>query len=463
MRENEYVAALDLGSTRIRLMAARKNDQGMLSVITAKEVNSEGSIRRGVVYNINDTTKKVRETSYAFKRDLRPELGKIYVGVGGQSVHSRIHTVRKEVSGEIVSQEIIDSLREECKAYVPESWEVLAISSPEYRIDGKVEAKPVGVVCQVIEADYRLILGRPTLMSNLNKAIKDRILIDIAGYIVAPLATAEAVLTQSEKDKGCALVELGGGVTYVSVYKGNILRYLVTIPLGGEIITKDLSEANLSYEEAASLKHGEQIEDKEYDGKKFETILQSRCEEIVDNVIEQLNQSGYARQLEKGIAVTGGSSNLFELRDMLEKKTGIEVRQATTKKTLIHTACDWASDPAFSAIIGMLSLAEENCAKERREPTPPASTPQPEPAKPADTDLFGQPIHTREKEKRKEKERKLKEREEKIRDPKPPRDPLGLGKRFKKYLEGTSEILFGEHEEDTEEDSQEEDKNTENR
>lgn len=459
MKNSDYVAALDLGTSKIIAMAARKNEQGMISVLCADKTKPDGCIKRGAVYNINDTVVKARSALFALNRKLGDQVGRIYVGIGGQSVHSQVHTIKRAMSGEIVTKETIDSLYEECKGYKPDGWEVLAIVSPEFYIDGKAEAKPIGVACQMIEASYRLILGRPTLLSNLNKSIKERILVDIAGYIIVPLATAEAELTQSEKEKGCALVEFGAGVTYVSVYKNNILHYLVTIPLGGNVITKDLCDMNLTAEEAEILKVGGDIQNENLDFKKFEAILQARCQEIADNVVEQLHQSGYAGQLGAGIVVTGGGSNLIDLRDMLNEKTSMAVRQAATKKTLVNNMSEWADDPACSTIIGMLSIAEENCAKSKRSEPAPANryeTTRREPPKTPDTDLFDKDEDLkREAEARrleleqKEKERKEREKQERERQRKEKTSSLFGG--WRKRIEKVSDTLFGDEQDEKQE------------
>ncbi|MDL2241859.1 cell division protein FtsA, partial [Bacteroidales bacterium OttesenSCG-928-L03] len=265
MEQTKYIAAIDPGTSTIRAMVAHKNEGSVLSILAAEEVDSGNCIRRGYVYNINETSTKIASLITRLNRKLTDPVAKVYLGIGGQSVHSMPYSVKENISGESVTQDILDYLMLECQSYQPENLEVLDIVSPEYLIDGRLEPKPLGVIGHTIEARFQLILGRPSLKSNLEKCIPEGGKYSVAGYFITPLATAEAVLTDEEKLLGCALVEFGAGVTYVSVYKNGSLQLLSTIPLGGDVITKDIQTMNLLEADAERLKVGGGLEDREVD------------------------------------------------------------------------------------------------------------------------------------------------------------------------------------------------------
>ena len=131
---------------------------------------------------------------------------------------------------------------------------VLDVVSPSYFLDDKPESNPVGVPCSRIEARYKLIVGRPSLKLNIVNSISEQAKIEIAGILVSPLALGDVVLSDNEKDLGCALIGFGAGVTTISVYKGGKLASLSVVPFGGNLITKDITNLRVVESEAERLK-----------------------------------------------------------------------------------------------------------------------------------------------------------------------------------------------------------------
>jgi len=364
MKQEELVVGLDLGSSKLIAMAARKNEHGVLSILDAQKMKTENCIRRGCVHNIEDTTNKVKRLLTEFNKEGQA-FDKIYVGINGQSLHSHLHIVTREKGEEIVTQKLLDLLLEECRLFSPEKegLDILDIVSlPEYILDGQVEKNPVGVRCSKIEARFQLIRGKLALKNDLKEIIEKEANMPIAGYFISPLATAEAVLTEEQKKLGCALVELGGGVTTVSVYTNGFLRYLITIPLGGDVITKDLQNMNVLEEEAETLKKDGYLDGLELDSEKIELIISTRSEEIIENVIEQIKESGYFNELNEGIFITGGSASLNDLSEFLKEKTKLPVLLVSAKRSLVNQASDLSGDPANSTVIGLLALGKGDCA-----------------------------------------------------------------------------------------------------
>lgn len=386
MRQSEFIAAIDLGTSKMSIMVGKKNDQGVISIIASEQDESGVCIRRGCIYNVEKTTSKINNLMKLINRKVNPKVEKVYVGLGGQSLKLIEHSVIRKLNQDtMITQSLIASLSEECKSYEPEFAEILDIASPEYYLDGRYEQNPVGIQCSGIEARFKILVGRPSLKRTLSKSIEEKAGIKVAGYIIAPLATAEAVLSDREKDLGCALIEFGAGITYVLVYKNKILKYLVTIPLGGDVITKDLCELNVTEKEAELLKikfgsalsetnATEQAEtanlaesllaSKKMDLDKLNNIIEARVDEILANVIHQIELSGFSKSLGAGIIMTGGSAGMKNLSKSLMQKTGYEVRTAAAKRALVNQAAETALKYENSQIIGMLALGTENCADE---------------------------------------------------------------------------------------------------
>lgn len=388
MKQSEFIAAIDLGSSKMIAMVGKKNEQGILSIIASEQEESGTCIRRGCVYNVDDAANKIKNLLTKLNSKVTPQIEKIYIGLGGQSVRTEICKISKDIPNTIINEELIQSLYDECKSRQPEFSEILDIVSPEFFIDGRQEENPIGISCSNIEVHFKLILGRPSLKRTLN-SVAEKAGIEIAGYIISPMATASAILSDTEKELGCALIEFGAGVTYVSIYKSKLLKYLVTIPLGSHAITKDLCDLNILEKEAEELKvnFGSAIIEldnnsraktaklaeglygtREIELNKLDNIIESRMDEILANVIEQINLSGLGQSLGSGIIITGGAASIKNMTESVKNKSGYQVRLGAAKKTLVNQAAELSQQYGNAQIIGLLSLGKENCAQEVIEP-----------------------------------------------------------------------------------------------
>lgn len=392
MAYTDFIAAIDLGTSHMVGIVGTKDASGALSII-AHEVEDSGScIRRGCVYNVDDTAMKVSrlikklENKLNGKRDDKEgscEIRKVYVGVGGQSVRSIDLSVSKVLGAEgVVTEAIIESLYQECERYKPDLAQVLDVVSPSYYLDGKPEANPVGVSCGRIEARYKLIIGRPSLELNVMRCIAEQAKVEVAGILISPLVLADVVLSEEEKELGCALVDFGAGVTSVSVYKGRKLESLSVIPLGAHLITRDIKTLNVVEAEAERLKvtYGSAKNDRNDDRSisvnpadgmglrelklaDLNNVIVARMNEILANVHRQIELSGVKDKLGAGVVITGGAAGLKDLADVMHEKLKLEVRPALVRKgVLVGGDQSVAHNPEYAVAIGLLARGTENCA-----------------------------------------------------------------------------------------------------
>lgn len=161
------------------------------------------------------------------------------MGIGGQSVRSIRHTETKQLTEETkISQALIDAIMESNREITLMDQEILAVEPQEYKLgNNQLTTEPVGIQTDRIEGNFLNIIARNSLKSNIRQCFRQTGY-EVAEYLLSPLATANAVLTGSEKRSGCALVDFGADTTTVSVYKNNLLRHLAVIPLGSSNITK---------------------------------------------------------------------------------------------------------------------------------------------------------------------------------------------------------------------------------
>lgn len=394
MAYTDFIAAIDLGTSHMVGIVGTKDASGALSII-AHEVEDSGiCIRRGCVYNVMETAMQVNrlikklENKLNSKRDDKQgiyKIRKVYVGLGGQSIRSIDHKVSKVLGTEgVVTEEIINSLYQDCKAYQPELTQVLDVVSPSYYLDDKPELNPVGVSCRRIDARYKLIVGRPSLRLNVIHSVEEQTGVKIAGILISPLALADVVLSVNEKDLGCALVDFGAGVTSVSVYKGGQLVSLSVIPLGGHLITKDITTLNVVEAEAERLKvtYGSAKNDKNDDKQisvnladgmglreikltELNNVVVARMNEILANVHKQIEDTGMMDKLGAGVVITGGAAALKDLVDVMREKLKLEVRYYSSVRKGLVAGGDLsvAMNPGYAVAIGLLARGSENCAE----------------------------------------------------------------------------------------------------
>ena len=376
----QFIVAMDLGTSKSIAIVIRKNSSGKLSVLKTETIPSKEAIRRGRVYHSDDTFDIISELIWKLNNNSEAmRIEKIYVGIGGQSLHTQLFIAKKIIEDRIVTQQLLDTIEKEANAYEPGFDKNFGVFSREYYADGQLVTNPKGTLASVIEARFQLVVGNPCLKRNLENVFSKVKDISVANYFISPLATAEAVLTPEEKKSGCALIELGDGVTYVSVYKDKGLKYMAAIPLGGLAITKDIRSLNVSEEEAKVLKnkYGNAFSSSNDSGtvpanetqdlsrkvelKNLNWIIECRVNEIVENISEQIKMSGYSQMLDAGIIITGGGALLQNLPQYIQNQTGKEVRLASAKVWIDEAETQLS--PTDSCVVGLAILGKENCAK----------------------------------------------------------------------------------------------------
>jgi cell division protein ftsA len=346
----------------------------------AKE-DSSSFIRKGIIYNLDKTAQSLTSIINKLEGDLKNSIAKVYVGIGGQSLRTVRNVVSRDLNEEtIISQELVDAICDENLEIPLVDMDILDVAPQEYKIGNNLQADPVGVAGSHIEGRFLNIVARASIKKNLERCF-EQAKIEIADLLISPLVTANAVLSESERRSGCALIDFGADTTTISVYKNNILRFLTVLPLGGNSITRDITSMQMEEEEAERLKITfgnvmyEEEESEEAatcqleDGSRtvelqaLNNIIEARAEEIITNVWNQIQLSGYDDKLLSGIIITGGAANLKNLDTMLRKRSKIEkIRTARSIRNTIQTDSDLIKkDGTQNTLFGLLFEGKENC------------------------------------------------------------------------------------------------------
>lgn len=375
MEQSGFIVGIDLGTSKIVGVLGRKNEQGVISILASESIPSDSSVRYGVIYNIDEVAGKIKKLINLLENKVGKKIGKAYVSIAGKSLRAVEHVETKFMDGTTpITFAVLDGMEQQAKLNKPDFYTNYSVLAPEYYLDGKYEEDPIEKFASTIEGHYRLVIGRPNIKANLIKSISEKAKIEIAGFIVGPVAASALLLDEEDRQKGCALVDFGAGTSTLSIYKGGLLRYMAVIPFGGRTITKDIQELGFVYDSAETYKkrYGKLGKDKnkpvtdiapDVDLRELNKVIQLRQDEIILNVLNQIKESGYADQLEAGIIMTGGASQMEGLADYLAEKAQMPVKKAVAKRVYINNAAELLQNPAYTQVLSLLIFANENCEK----------------------------------------------------------------------------------------------------
>ena len=383
--EDKVIVAIELGSSKISGVAGQIMTDGSLKVLAYAGVPSSSCIRHGAVYNLDKTANAIAEVVERLNSILSTNIEKVYVGYNAKGLKSIISKVEHQFEEEtVVSQEVIDDMFQQCSEIDYEGYVNLFQESQEYVVDNKrgTETDPIGVACRSLGGSYLNILLKKQVADYIAQCFMMAQVEIVDGY-VAPMAEADAILTDDDRQQGCVLVDYGADTTTVSVYKNGMLRYLRVIPLGSALITRDLSAIlKIEPEQAEQIKCtyglcnliGSQdasetimINDSKVLLKDIGDIIEARNEEIIRNVCAQIKASGYGEVLYAGIVLTGGGSQLRQL-DQVFVKLMPSMRRP---RVVTEPACgvtwiepSWKrGDGSQLALLSVMAKGDENCCE----------------------------------------------------------------------------------------------------
>lgn len=401
MATTDFIVAIELGSSRMSGIAGRKLPDGSIQILATASENASGCIRKGVIYNLDKTTQSLTSIIKRLESALKASIGKVYIGMGGQSLRTIRNTEVRHMDSETkISQELIDSLKDSNRSVPIVGYEILGVAPQEYKVGNDLIADPVGIQTDHIEARFLNLIARRNVKENIVKCC-DLVPIEIADDaedLIAPLALADAVLTESEKRSGCVLVDFGADTTTVQVYKNKLLRHLAVIPLGGSNITRDISSQQIEEEDAEALKvrfaqaYTEPQTDEDENrlcllengtsipALLLEDIVEARLNEILDNVSHQIALSGYENKLLAGAVITGGGINLKNMEEAFVRRTKTDKLRVARDTQVSLKGMDIPHDGTACTLIALLAAGRENCCLQMSQQARPEPV-RPEPVK----------------------------------------------------------------------------------
>ena len=373
----DCIVGLDIGTTKISIMIGRKNQYGKIDILAQGKAVSIG-VSRGIVANIDQTVASIKEAVQEAETISGIKIQEVFVGIAGQHIKSLQHRgqiVRDNIEIEI-TREDIDKLKSNMfKLITIPGEEVIHVFPQEYTVDGEDGIQdPKGMAGVKLEANFHIITAQVGAVKNIMRCVEKAGLTP-KDLVLEPLASAVATLDEDEKREGVALVDIGGGTTDVAIFLDNIIRHTAVIPFGGNVITKDIKAGLQILEKQAELlkvKFGSAMytedqenvmvsipglrgrEPKEIAVKNLSEIIGARMKEIIDLVYHEIKVSGYENKLMTGIVLTGGGSQLRNLKQLVAFITGKETRIGYPNEHLGSESKDIVISPMYSTGVGLV-------------------------------------------------------------------------------------------------------------
>jgi cell division protein FtsA len=377
---NPVIVGLDIGTTKIAVIAGRKNEFGKLEILGFGRANSVG-VSHGQVQNIEETIKSINQAlqnCYASNPSLQ-QIKEVYVGIAGhhiRSLQTRGDLVRHNTDEEITYAEIQQLIDNQYKTYIPAGDEIIDVVPQEFTVDNYQNVlNPVGYGGVKVGANFHIITGDRNAIRNINRAVTKSTL-NTADLVLQPLASASAVMCDTDFEAGVAIVDIGGGTTDIAIFCDGVLRHTAVIPFGGENITNDIKlglGVLRSQAEAMKVQFGSALPDetmanayitipglrgmpaKEISVRNLSRIIEARIKEIMDFVCYHIKQIGMdARQLNGGIILTGGGAQLKHLIQLTEYSTGINARIGLPNENLAANHPKELANPMYATCIGLI-------------------------------------------------------------------------------------------------------------
>ena len=390
MKENMISIGLDIGTTKIVAMIGQTNEYNKMKILGVGKSISLG-VHRGVVNNITQTIQSIQQAVSEAEELSGIKVDGVTVGIAGQHIRSLQHSdyITRNNSEQVIDETDIEKLINQVhKLVMLPGEEIIHVLPQEFKVDGQAEIKePIGMYGGRLEANFHVVVGQVSSIRNIGRCIKSAGL-DLDGITLEPLASANAVLSNEEKEAGVALIDIGGGTTDLAIFKDGIIRHTAVIPFGGNVITEDIKEGCSIIEKQAELLKvkfgsawpGENKENeivsipglrgrdpKEISLKNLSKIINARTVEIIEQVYLEIKNYGHEEQKKKliaGIVLTGGGSQLKHLKQLVEFVTGMDTRVGYPNEHLAGDTDKNVTSPLYATAVGLvmdgLSKIEKN-------------------------------------------------------------------------------------------------------
>ncbi len=392
MKKPTQISAIDIGSSKITTIIASVGEEDQkVRVVGVASVPSRG-IRKSQIVDIEEAIEAVTESVEAAERMAGFSISQALVSISGihiNSLNSKGLVAVQNPDAEIIADDVARVVEAAKAVPLDSTREILHVIPRYFIVDNQEGIKdPVGMSGVRLEVDAHIITGSSTNIKNLVKVVSE-IGVDTRALVFAGLASAEAVLTETEKELGVILVDLGGGTSSVCIYADGSLSHSAVIPVGARNITNDIAIGlRVSLDTAEKIKRILAQEDKTpakaldpknprakkkrdeidlyklgiKDGPRkisrkavMDGIVKPRLNEILDLIKAEVKKSGLGNQTPAGIVFTGGGALTYNLQESARRYLGLQARIAVPKK--LTGLIDEINTPEYATATGLILYA----------------------------------------------------------------------------------------------------------
>ena len=395
MTKSPYIVAVEIGSSKIKGAVGHVDPSGTLIVKGIEEEHQHPNyVRYGCVQNVKEVANELNRVITKLNNRISPsKVSAVYLGVGGRSLKTTSDTLHLSLAEDTeVTNEMVEKLLGRATVTAPDT-EKLEVVPMEYIVNGKSQGTDsVGQLAHELAAKVNIVTCRSQILRNLQMSINEKLNLAINGYIVRPMAMADLVLTNEEKSLGVLLADCGAETTTVAIYRGGVLVYLATLPLGSRHITRDLTKMSLTEDRAEDIKRsignarpedvrGDSAEDA--DRLRYNTVIAARTAEIVANIVAQIGYAGLTgNDLPSGIVIVGGGSMLKGFAETLSQISTLSVRRGALPPSvkMLGSKISTTEDLDVISLLYNLSLRDSltPCTTDPEPAPQPAAEPEPQ-------------------------------------------------------------------------------------
>jgi cell division protein FtsA len=396
---NRYIAAIDLGTTKIVTIVAEVSSNGV-KVIGYNQAPYQGGIMRGNVVNIQKCLETLLPTLDCVNEQINTmpdsdprQISEVYVGISGHHLNCIENTLHRNrnisTSRQLINQEEVQTMIDEMfNTPVDAKEQVLEVIPQSFNVDEQIGCSNIiGMDGDSVEAKFKLFVGKVSSVNHI-KLVLNRANLILKKMYLSSIASAEAVLTDDEKELGVMMIDIGAGTSDVVVYYDNIIRHIAVIPFAGNAITQDIRlTCDVSFKNAELLKrqHGSCLSEQAQENKhiairdKYGNITQeipykylaetieARVCEIIATALHELELSGFKDKVKK-IVLTGGSSSLNHIQTLTKELSGLNVRLSTPiNPNILSTSISEIYKPGASTAVGLILLGKNEPVTEKVE------------------------------------------------------------------------------------------------
>jgi cell division protein FtsA len=374
--DEPIIVAIDIGTTKICTLVGREEAPDQIRILGVGLEPSQG-VRKGVVVDMVAASQAVVRSVEKAERTSGLEINSALVSLAGSNVSSVNSRGVVGVAGRMIDEDDIARAIDAAKAVnIPHNREIIHIIQRGFSIDGQEGIrKPLGMHGYRLEVETHIITASAASVENLRQCV-GAAGVEVSQFVLNPLASAEVVLTETEREMGVVVCDVGGGTTDMAIYIGGDVWHTNVLAVGGDHITSDIAHGlrlPISQAEEIKIKHGHAIRAEvnpnesfsvrpfgeeqpvEINRQELANVIEARVEEIFSLVLQEIRRSGYDGLLPAGMVLTGGSSTLPGMRAMASQTLNLPVRIAMPENLVGMS--DKIQTPAFSTSVGLLRWA----------------------------------------------------------------------------------------------------------